>query len=270
MGLGTQPATHRSPMARLVTSATPGDRDQAASARTQHLMLSTPAPRRCASRHAESLLLPALYPRRNPNSGRATKAPDRYHYLGARTSSSTRGPPPSSPLDATSNHPPARPVLDSSRAARRDEQRRWGGSTPTTPLLSVRGCHKGFESPGQLNLPNISGMRKRAQVRLAAPAERRGGFGTCGPGAGHCLSPTPTPNPTTARSGPPRTAARKTTISCQGSKFLIPGSTPDSHHLEWTARPRRAAGASPLPRRRKARRFKGRGPQAYPPRWNSR
>jgi hypothetical protein len=168
MGLGTQPATHRSPMARLVTSATPGDRDQAASARTQHLMLSTPAPRRCASRHAESLLLPALYPRRNPNSGRATKAPDRYHYLGARTSSSTRGPPPSSPLDATSNHPPARPVLDSSRAARRDEQRRWGGSTPTTPLLSVRGCHKGFESPGQLNLPNISGMRKRAQVCFSA------------------------------------------------------------------------------------------------------
>jgi hypothetical protein len=61
MGPGTQPATHHSPSARLVASATPGDRDQAASARTQHLMLSTLAHGAAASRrrrHAESLPLP--------------------------------------------------------------------------------------------------------------------------------------------------------------------------------------------------------------------
>ena len=66
------------------------------------------------------------------------------------------------PLDAPPINPPARPALDSSRAARRDEQQRWGGSTPTTLLLSVRGCQKGFDPPGQHNLPDISDMRKRA------------------------------------------------------------------------------------------------------------
>jgi hypothetical protein len=42
---------------------------------------------------------------------------------------------------------------------------------------------------------------------------------------------------------------------------LRPGSTPDSHHLEQIARPRRAASASPLPRRWKDRKFKARESQ---------
>jgi hypothetical protein len=70
--------------------------------------------------------------------------------------------------------------------------------------------------------------------------------------------------------GPAHTTARNIASGCQGSKSLRPGSTPDSHHLEQTTRPRRAAGASPLPRRWKDRLFKGRGSQEYPPRWNSR
>jgi hypothetical protein len=52
--------------ARPNTSARPGDRDQATSARTQHLMLNAPAHGAAASRHVESLLLPALYPRQIP------------------------------------------------------------------------------------------------------------------------------------------------------------------------------------------------------------
>ena len=56
---------------------------------------------------------------------------------------------------------------------------------PKPPRCSPSGDAKGFDPPGQHNLPDMSDMRKRAQVRLAAPAERRGGFGTCGPGAGH-------------------------------------------------------------------------------------
>ena len=182
-----------------------GDRGQATPARTQRLMLNAPA--LGAALHAMlCCAVPALYPRQHPNSGRATKAPDRHHNLGEDLELDA-WPTTVKPLDAPPINPPARPVLDSSRAARRDEQRRWGGSTPTTPLLSVRGCHKGFDPPGQHNLPDISGMRKRAQVRLAAPAERRGGFGTCGPGAGHYLLSVPTPNPDDSQ-GPDRRTLR--------------------------------------------------------------
>ncbi len=45
---------------------------------------------------------------------------------------------PSTPRQLT---PPAQPVLDSSPAARRDEQRRWRGSTPTIPPLSEVFAH---------------------------------------------------------------------------------------------------------------------------------
>jgi hypothetical protein len=107
MGPGTQPATHRSPSARPAASARPGDRAQAASARTQHLMLSTPAHGAAASRYAESLPLPALYPRQNPKSGRATIAPDRHHYLGANLELDA-WPAAVKPLDAPSKHPSLR------------------------------------------------------------------------------------------------------------------------------------------------------------------
>jgi hypothetical protein len=54
------------PSARPAASARPGDRDRATSARPQHLMLNAPAHGAAASRHAELLLLPALYPRQIP------------------------------------------------------------------------------------------------------------------------------------------------------------------------------------------------------------
>jgi hypothetical protein len=54
------------PSARPAASARPGDRDRATSARPQHLMLNAPADGAAASRHAQSLLLPALYPRQIP------------------------------------------------------------------------------------------------------------------------------------------------------------------------------------------------------------
>jgi hypothetical protein len=98
-------------------------------------------------------------------------------------------------------------------------------------------------------------------TRLAAPAERLGGFGTCGPGARHYLPSTPIPNSNDSQG--PDDAHRGPQVRLQLSwiQLLISGSTPDSYHLEWTARPRRADGASPLPRRWKERRFKGRGSQ---------
>jgi hypothetical protein len=174
MGLGTQPATHRSPMARLVTSATPGDRDQAASARTQHLMLSTPAPRRCASRHAESLLPPALYPRRNPNSGRATKAPDRYHYLGARTSSSTRGPPPSSPStprQTTRRHDPS-----STRAGPPDATSSKGGEgQPQPPRCSPSGdATRGSNPLGSLTFLTSVACGRGRKLPVTEPPDCEG------------------------------------------------------------------------------------------------
>jgi hypothetical protein len=101
-------------------------------------MLNAPAHGAAASRHAESLLLPALHSRRNPNSGRATIAPDRHHYLGEDLEPDA-WPTTVKPLDAPPNNPPARPVLDSSRAARHDEQRRWGGSTPDNPAALRQG-----------------------------------------------------------------------------------------------------------------------------------
>ena len=145
--------------ARPTARARPVDRDQATSARTQHLMLNATA--HGAALHAMlSCDVPALYPRQIP-----IVVVLRKHLTGtttwARTSSSTRGHHRQAPRCPPFN-PPARPAHDSSRAARRDEQQRWGGSTPTTLLLSVRGCHKGFDPPGQHNLPDISDMRKRA------------------------------------------------------------------------------------------------------------
>ena len=82
--------------------------------------------------------VPALYPRRHPNSGRASQAPNRHHDLGEDLEldawhTTVK------PLDAPPINPPARPVLDSSRAARRDEQRRWGGSTPNHPAALRQG-----------------------------------------------------------------------------------------------------------------------------------
>ncbi len=75
------------------------------------------------------------------DSGRATIAPDRHHYLGEDLELDA-WPATVKPLDALPNNPPARPVtpvLDSSRAARRDEQRRWGGSTPNHPAALRQG-----------------------------------------------------------------------------------------------------------------------------------
>jgi hypothetical protein len=47
----------------------------------------------------------------------------------------------------------------------------------------------------------------RCFFRLAAPAERRGSFGTCGPGAGHYLLSVPTPNSNNSQ-GPDRRILR--------------------------------------------------------------
>ena len=103
----------------------------------EHLMLNAPA--HGAALHAMlSCAVPALYPRQNPNSGRASQAPNRHHDLGEDLEldawhTTVK------PLDAPPINPPARPVLDSSRAARRDEQRRWGGSTPNHPAALRQG-----------------------------------------------------------------------------------------------------------------------------------
>ena len=114
-----------------------GARGQATPARTQRLMLIAPA--LGAALHAMLCsAVPALYPRRHPNSGRASQAPNRHHDLGEDLEldawhTTVK------PLDAPPINPPARPVLDSSRAARRDEQRRWGGSTPNHPAALRQG-----------------------------------------------------------------------------------------------------------------------------------
>jgi hypothetical protein len=55
--------------------------------------------------------------------------------------------------------------------------------------------------------PEVLEHDKFPGERLAAPAERRGGFGTCGPGAGHYLLSVPTPNPDDSQ-GPDRRTLR--------------------------------------------------------------
>ena len=63
----------------------------------------------------------------------------------------------SSPVSRQAPRGPVHPLRPrgpspSSKGTRRDEQRRWGGSTPTTPLLSVWGCEWGSSPLGSLIL----------------------------------------------------------------------------------------------------------------------
>ena len=65
------------------------------------------------------------------------------------------------------------------------------GSTPNHPAALRLGMRMGSDSPEQHNLSNHRNERKRSQVRLAAPAARRGGFGTFVPGARCGANPRP-------------------------------------------------------------------------------
>ena len=65
------------------------------------------------------------------------------------------------------------------------------GSTPNHPAALRLGMRMGSDSPEQHNLFNHRNERKRSQVRLAAPAARRGGFGTFVPGARCGTNPRP-------------------------------------------------------------------------------
>ncbi len=67
---------------------------------------------------------------------------------------------------------------------------------------------------------------------------------------------------TTARPGPTHPAARMLAFACQGSKLPRKARRPTHTTLNGLPRPRRVAGAKPLPRRWKDRGFKGRGPKA--------
>jgi hypothetical protein len=119
-------------------------------------MLNAPAHGPAASCHAESLLLPALY-----NSRRATIAPDRHYYLGTNLELDAWP-----ATDAPSNSPAgtARPRLEPGRQTRRAAK--VGRVHPNHPAAFRQGMPKGFDPPGQHNLPKISGMRKRTQVCL--------------------------------------------------------------------------------------------------------
>ena len=131
-----------------------------------------------------------------------------------------------SPPTAHRQHP--RPVANLAFRGRPnvESQRRWGGSTPTTPLLSVRGCKWGSTPLGSISHQTWSEHVERVQVRVAALAERLGGFGTCAPGtwSSRAHIPTVTPgsdrppngtaqNPETGHYDP---SARTTTISHLG------------------------------------------------------
>jgi hypothetical protein len=67
------------------------------------------------------------------------------------------------------------------RAPNATSQHRWGGVYPKpTLLLSVRGCEWGSKPLSSDTYSTSRHGRMRMQVRLAAPGEHRGGFGTCG------------------------------------------------------------------------------------------
>ena len=71
-------------------------------------------------------------------------------------------------------------AIDRCCSARRPDHRdsRWGRPAHQPPHCSPMGISWGSIPQGS-PLSNHPSRRRRAQVRLAAPAERRGGFGTC-------------------------------------------------------------------------------------------
>jgi hypothetical protein len=126
--------------------------------------------------------------RQEPRSTR--RHADYLHCPAARDAASTSG---SSPAQAPQ-----------ARAPNATSQHRWGGVYPKpTLLLSVRGCEWGSKPLSSDTYSTSQHGRMRMQVRLAAPGEHRGGFGTCGRRARGRTSPHQDPRPT-PRAGNPR------------------------------------------------------------------
>ena len=126
-----------------------GDRGQAPPARTQRLMLNAPA--HGAALHAMlSRDVPALSAA-NPNSGRATKAPDRHHYLATRymdaTTTSPRGARPTTSQRVSGHPPPALAVCTSQRT-----NAAWHvNGTQQPPSCRPAGGLAGFEPHGSVS-----------------------------------------------------------------------------------------------------------------------
>ena len=88
------------------------------------------------------------------------------------------------PRDAASTSGSSPTQAPQARAPNATSQHRWGGVYPKpTLLLSVRGCEWGSRPLSSDFHPTSQTRAMRVQVRLAAPGEHRGGFGTCGRGA---------------------------------------------------------------------------------------
>ena len=116
------------------------------------------------------------------------------------------------PRDAASTSRSSPTQAPQARAPNATSQHRWGGVYPKpTLLLSVRGCEWGSRPLSSDFHPTAQSRAMRVQVRLAAPGEHRGGFGTCGRGARGNTSPHQDPRPTTRAGNPrPRGGKRRT------------------------------------------------------------
>jgi hypothetical protein len=111
---------------------------------------------------------------------------------------------PLAPRDVASTSGSSPAQAPQARAPNATSQHRWGGVYPKpTLLLSVRGCEWGSKPLSSDTYSTSQHGRMRMQVRLAAPGEHRGGFGTCGRRARGRTSPHQDPRPT-PRAGIPR------------------------------------------------------------------
>jgi hypothetical protein len=86
-------------------------------------------------------------------------------------------------LDRTSSHPHTSwPSPSRATSPQPTEPAQVGRVYPNHPAALRPGMRMGSNSPEQLNLHTTRDQVERMQVRLAARAERPGGFGTCVPG----------------------------------------------------------------------------------------
>ena len=86
-------------------------------------------------------------------------------------------------LDRTSSHPHTSwPSPSRATSPQPTEPAQVGRVYPNHPAALRPGMRMGSNSPEQLNLHTSRDQVERMQVRLAARAERPGGFGTCVPG----------------------------------------------------------------------------------------